>query len=144
MVEEGLSSIELVQSHNRHPHQDERLHVAASRWFRAKLTEARLSALYTPLGIPILYGVEAVHGHNNVRGATIFPHNIGLGATSDPELVREIGAATSVTAARPAATTRATPGSANSDCARSTCRRSRPPSSATSARSRSPTAAGTA
>ncbi len=52
------------------------------------------AALDTPLGIPILYGVDAVHGHNNVRDATIFPHNIGLGATRDPELVREIGAAT--------------------------------------------------
>ena len=45
------------------------------------------------LGIPILYGTDAVHGHSNVRGATIFPHNIGLGATRDPELVRAIGRA---------------------------------------------------
>ncbi|RKN44072.1 glycoside hydrolase family 3 protein [Streptomyces hoynatensis] len=52
------------------------------------------TALSTPLGIPLLYGVDAVHGHNNVRGATIFPHNIGLGATGDPELVERIGAAT--------------------------------------------------
>jgi beta-glucosidase len=46
-------------------------------------------ALATPLAIPILYGVDAVHGHNNVAGAVIFPHNIGLGATRNPELVRE-------------------------------------------------------
>ncbi|QXJ22366.1 glycoside hydrolase family 3 protein [Actinomadura graeca] len=52
------------------------------------------AALRTPLGIPILYGVDAVHGHANVVGATVFPHNIGLGATRDPGLVREIGAAT--------------------------------------------------
>ncbi|MFC6681399.1 glycoside hydrolase family 3 N-terminal domain-containing protein [Nonomuraea ferruginea] len=51
------------------------------------------AALATPLGIPILYGVDAVHGHNNVHGATIFPHNIGLGATRDPALVRRIGRA---------------------------------------------------
>ncbi|WP_157430701.1 glycoside hydrolase family 3 protein [Actinomadura macra] len=51
------------------------------------------AALRTPLGIPILYGVDAVHGHANVVGATVFPHNIGLGATRDPDLVREIGAA---------------------------------------------------
>lgn len=38
-------------------------------------------ALETRLGIPIFYGVDAVHGNNNVYGATIFPHNIGLGAT---------------------------------------------------------------
>ena len=45
-------------------------------------------------GIPIIYGVDAVHGHNNVVGATIFPHNIGLGATRDPALVERIGRAT--------------------------------------------------
>jgi beta-glucosidase len=52
------------------------------------------AALESPLKIPIIYGVDAVHGHNNVRGATIFPHNIGLGATRDPALVEEIGRAT--------------------------------------------------
>ena len=41
------------------------------------------------LGIPILFGCDAVHGHNNVRGATIFPHNIGLGAAGDAQLVAE-------------------------------------------------------
>ncbi|MBK8026269.1 MAG: glycoside hydrolase family 3 C-terminal domain-containing protein [Chloroflexi bacterium] len=46
-------------------------------------------ALATPLGIPLIYGVDAVHGHNNVFGATIFPHNIGLGATRNPQLVAE-------------------------------------------------------
>ncbi|MGA9769027.1 MAG: glycoside hydrolase family 3 N-terminal domain-containing protein [Blastocatellia bacterium] len=44
-------------------------------------------ALKTRLGIPILYGVDAVHGHNNVLGAVIFPHNIGLGCTRNPKLV---------------------------------------------------------
>ncbi|NRQ39933.1 glycoside hydrolase family 3 protein, partial [Nonomuraea sp. NN258] len=51
------------------------------------------AALATPLGIPLLYGVDAVHGHNNVVGATIFPHNLGLGATRDPALVQRIGRA---------------------------------------------------
>jgi beta-glucosidase len=51
-------------------------------------------ALRTRLGIPIIYGVDAVHGHGNVNGATIFPHNIGLGATRDPALVRRVGAIT--------------------------------------------------
>ncbi|WP_245641867.1 glycoside hydrolase family 3 N-terminal domain-containing protein [Nonomuraea candida] len=51
------------------------------------------AALATPLGIPLVYGVDAVHGHNNVVGATIFPHNIGLGATRDPALVERIGRA---------------------------------------------------
>lgn len=53
-------------------------------------------ALDTELGIPLLYGVDAVHGHNNVVGATIFPHNIGLGAASDAHLVRDIGEATAI------------------------------------------------
>jgi beta-glucosidase len=54
----------------------------------------RQAALETRLGIPLLYGVDAVHGHNNVRGATIFPHNIGLGAANDPGLVERIARAT--------------------------------------------------
>ena len=41
----------------------------------------------TRLRIPILYGVDALHGHNNVIGATIFPHNIGIGCTRDPKVV---------------------------------------------------------
>lgn len=41
----------------------------------------------TRLGIPIIYGTDAVHGHNNLRGAVIFPHNVGMGATWNPELV---------------------------------------------------------
>lgn len=52
------------------------------------------AALETRLGIPILYGVDAVHGHANLNGATVFPHNIGLGATRDPRLVQKIGAIT--------------------------------------------------
>ena len=44
-------------------------------------------ALASRLGIPLLYGVDAVHGHSNVYGATIFPHNVALGATGDPHLV---------------------------------------------------------
>lgn len=52
------------------------------------------AALNTRLGIPILYGVDSVHGHGNLKGATVFPHNIGLGATRDPKLVRRIGAIT--------------------------------------------------
>jgi beta-glucosidase len=54
------------------------------------------AALNTRLGIPIIYGTDAVHGHNNLKGATIFPHNIGLGATRDPELIRRIGEITAL------------------------------------------------
>jgi beta-glucosidase len=46
-------------------------------------------ALKTRLKIPLLYGIDAVHGHNNVDGAVIFPHNIGMGATHDPALVEK-------------------------------------------------------
>jgi beta-glucosidase len=48
------------------------------------------AALRTRLGIPILYGVDTVHGDGNMYGATVFPHNIGLGATRDPALVRDV------------------------------------------------------
>ena len=54
------------------------------------------AALGTRLGIPILYGVDAVHGHNNVAGATIFPQNVGLGATNDSALVQQVCAATAL------------------------------------------------
>ncbi|MGZ4462467.1 MAG: glycoside hydrolase family 3 protein, partial [Gaiellaceae bacterium] len=50
-------------------------------------------ALRTRLHIPLLYGFDAVHGANDVKGATVFPHNIGLGATRDPKLVELIGRA---------------------------------------------------
>ena len=46
------------------------------------------------LAIPVLYGVDAVHGHNNVSGATIFPHNIGLGAARDEDLLNRIAQVT--------------------------------------------------
>ncbi len=52
------------------------------------------AALSTRLGIPIIYGVDAVHGHNNVYGATIFPHNIGMGCTRNPNLVEQAARAT--------------------------------------------------
>jgi beta-glucosidase len=58
------------------------------------VNEFQSQALSTRLGIPLIYGVDAVHGHANVYGATVFPHNIGLGATRDPKLVREVGQAT--------------------------------------------------
>lgn len=46
------------------------------------------------LAIPLLFGIDAVHGNNGVVGATIFPHNVALGAMHDPQLVRQIGSAT--------------------------------------------------
>jgi len=49
------------------------------------------ASLASSAGIPVLWGTDAVHGHNNVYGATLFPHNIGLGAAHDPVLVEKIG-----------------------------------------------------
>ena len=46
--------------------------------------------------IPVMWGADAVHGHNNIVGATLFPHNVGLGATRNPELIRRIGEVTAV------------------------------------------------
>ncbi len=54
--------------------------------------EARASRL----GIPLIYGVDAIHGHANLKDATVFPHNIGLGATGDADLVRRIARATAL------------------------------------------------
>ena len=58
------------------------------------VNEFQSQALSTRLGIPIIYGIDAVHGHGNVYGATVFPHNIGLGSTRDPALVKKVGKAT--------------------------------------------------
>ncbi|KAL8095059.1 uncharacterized protein LOC141690241 isoform X1 [Apium graveolens] len=60
------------------------------------VNKIQMGALSTRLGIPMIYGIDAVHGHNNAYAATIFPHNIGLGATREPELVRNIAAATAL------------------------------------------------
>lgn len=54
---------------------------ASAQAWAAMVTEMQKGALSTRLGIPIIYGIDAVHGHNNVYKATIFPHNVGLGAT---------------------------------------------------------------
>ncbi len=58
--------------------------------WRAMIETYQGHAMRTRLRIPLIYGVDAVHGNNNVIGAVIFPHNIGLGATRDPALVRRI------------------------------------------------------
>jgi len=58
--------------------------------------EYQTEAMNSRLGIPLIYGVDAVHGHNNVYGATIFPHNVGLGCANDYELTRKVSEATAV------------------------------------------------
>ncbi|KAJ0974143.1 hypothetical protein J5N97_016108 [Dioscorea zingiberensis] len=68
---------------------------SAADWVNM-INDFQKGCLATRLGIPMIYGIDAVHGNNNVYGATIFPHNIGLGATRDPVLVKRIGAATAL------------------------------------------------
>ncbi|XP_071930618.1 uncharacterized protein [Coffea arabica] len=68
---------------------------SAETWINM-INEFQEGALSTRLGIPMIYGIDAIHGNNNVYNATIFPHNIGLGVTRDPELVKRIGAATAL------------------------------------------------
>lgn len=60
----------------------------AAGW-QARFRELQEEALSTRLGIPLLFGVDAIHGQNTYDGATIFPHNIGMGATANPDLVKE-------------------------------------------------------
>ncbi|XP_060218226.1 uncharacterized protein LOC132645320 isoform X1 [Lycium barbarum] len=60
------------------------------------VNDCQNGSMSTRLAIPMIYGIDAVHGHNNVFNATIFPHNIGLGAARDPELMRRIGDATAL------------------------------------------------
>ena len=62
--------------------------------WREMYDRCQSQALKTRLRIPLLHGVDAVHGHNNVRGAVVFPHNVGLGATRDPALVEEVSRVT--------------------------------------------------
>jgi beta-glucosidase len=65
----------------------------AATWMKL-VGEFRTASRRAGAGIPILFGVDAVHGHSNLPGATIFPHNIGLGAAHDPDLILRIGRAT--------------------------------------------------
>lgn len=76
---------------NSGPYGNER--ADAEKW-RQLVGEFRKASLKAGAGVPILFGVDAVHGHSNLPGATIFPHNIGLGAAHDADLVRRIGKAT--------------------------------------------------
>ncbi|MGN6817857.1 MAG: glycoside hydrolase family 3 N-terminal domain-containing protein [Sphingomonas sp.] len=64
--------------------------IATSRAFNAVADERRPGHVV----IPLMFGIDAVHGNNNVIGATLFPHNIGLGAANDPALMTRIGRAT--------------------------------------------------
>lgn len=78
---------------NSGPYGNER--ADAATW-KKLVDEFRAASAKSGAGIPILFGVDAVHGHSNLPGATLFPHNIGLGAARDPALVRRIGEVTGI------------------------------------------------
>lgn len=54
------------------------------------VNDLQKGALSTRLGIPMIYGIDAVHGHNNVYNATLFPHNVGLGVTRQVYVSRQL------------------------------------------------------
>lgn len=89
LAEYPLGSI--LAGGNSGPYGDER--ASAAKWSQL-VTEFRDASRKSGAGIPILFGVDAVHGHSNLPEATIFPHNIGLGAAHDVDLIKRIGAAT--------------------------------------------------
>ncbi|MDQ7803751.1 exo 1,3/1,4-beta-D-glucan glucohydrolase [Amycolatopsis sp. A133] len=70
---------------NKHATQQDWLTLADAYWNASKTSRTK---------IPVIWGIDAVHGNNNVYGATVFPHNIGLGAAHDPCLVRDVAGAT--------------------------------------------------
>ena len=84
----------ILNGGNSSPHGDE--FAPPSEWLALadRFYDAATDASHGPHPIPILWGTDAVHGHNNIVGATIFPHNIGLGAARDPNLIRRIGEVT--------------------------------------------------
>ena len=79
---------------NSSPGGDER--ASADKWVELARAFRAAAAQRPGARIPLIYGIDAVHGHNNIVGATIFPHNIGLGAARDPDLIRRIGEATAL------------------------------------------------
>ena len=89
LAEYPLGSI--LAGGNSGPYGDER--ASAAKWDQL-VTEFRDASRRSGAGIPVLFGVDAVHGHSNLPEATIFPHNIGLGAARDAGLIERIGAAT--------------------------------------------------
>jgi beta-glucosidase len=84
----------VIAGGNSGPYGNER--ASAADWHRLVTSFRAASAKpgANGIAIPILFGVDAVHGHSNLPNATIFPHNIGLGATHDPALIEKIGEAT--------------------------------------------------
>lgn len=88
----GIGSI--LNGGGSFPYQNKQATISDWQQLASDFREASLDASQGSAGIPIIWGTDAVHGHNNVVGATLFPHNIGLGAANDEELIFRIGQAT--------------------------------------------------
>lgn len=73
-------------------------HASVSDWVALadQFYQASMDTTGGAPAIPVIWGTDAVHGHNNVIGATLFPHNIGLGAARDPDLIERIGEITAL------------------------------------------------
>jgi beta-glucosidase len=84
----------ILNGGNSSPNGDE--FASPSEWLALadRFYDASIDSVHGPHPIPTIWGTDAVHGHNNIVGATIFPHNVGLGATRDPNLIRKIGEVT--------------------------------------------------
>ena len=108
-LEEKVGQMTMVEKYSIEPDQVTEYHIGsvlsgsggnptpntAATW-RKMVHDFQEAALRSRLGIPLIYGVDAVHGHNNVKGTVIFPHNIGLGATRDASLIERIGQITAL------------------------------------------------
>jgi beta-glucosidase len=81
---------------NSGPYGDDK--APAARWLALadEFYAASVDTSRGGVGIPIIWGTDAVHGHSNIIGATLFPHNIGLGAANDPDLIERIGEVTAI------------------------------------------------
>ncbi|MBB5744822.1 glycoside hydrolase family 3 protein [Brevundimonas variabilis] len=79
---------------NSAPGADER--APAEAWVELARAFRAAAAERPGARVPLMFGIDAVHGHNNVVGATLFPHNIGLGAARNPDLIERIGVATAL------------------------------------------------
>ncbi|WP_427451529.1 glycoside hydrolase family 3 N-terminal domain-containing protein [Litorimonas sp. WD9-15] len=84
----------ILNGGNSAPNGDNRSPASAWVELADEFYEASKEAYGDNLFIPMIWGTDAVHGHNNIPGATVFPHNIGLGATRNPSLLGQIGAIT--------------------------------------------------
>lgn len=84
----------ILNGGNSGPGGDDRAPAAVWLEWADKYYDASMSRSDVAVNIPMIWGSDAVHGNSNIIGATIFPHNIGLGAARNPELLREIGKVT--------------------------------------------------